>query len=364
MKSLLSKSFLGNDPLTWAITIGATALLFVIFLMASRILVRKLKKLAEKTDTKVDDLLAEVLSRTSTLTLFVMSAVIGSNALVLRPAMESALQQTLWLAMLLQVGLWGNGAVSFWLERSIQDDSGVPTTTATMTAIGFVARLALWSIVVLVGLGNLGVDITGLIAGLGIGGIAVALALQNVLGDLFASLSIVLDKPFVIGDFIVVDQLAGTVEYIGLKTTRIRSLSGEQLIVSNADLLRSRIRNFKRMQERRILFQFGVTYQTPADMMAKISGIARQVVEQQAGVRFDRAHFKEFGESALVYECVYYVLSPDYNAYMDAQQAINIGLARALQAAGIEFAFPTRTLIVQHAAATGAAAGGGSGGTS
>jgi small-conductance mechanosensitive channel len=266
---------------------------------------------------------------------------------------------------LFQVGLWGNGIVSFGLERSMSQQAATGgTSTTTMSAIGFVARLALWSLVVLFALDNLGVNITGLIAGLGIGGIAVALALQNVLGDIFASLSIVLDKPFVLGDFIVVDQLSGTVEYVGLKSTRIRALSGEQLIVSNADLLHSRIRNFKRMQERRILFEFGVTYQTPTDQLEQISQTLRQVVESEKGVRFDRAHFKTFGESSLIFECAYYVLSADYNIYMDTQQRINIALARALQSMGVKFAYPTRTLIVQHASSTGASAGGGSGGTS
>lgn len=365
MRSLFDQRFLGNDPLQWAIAVGATAIMFVLLLSVNRLVVRKLRLIASRTDTKIDDLLAEMLGRTSPIVLLIVAAVVGSNALTLRTAAESIVVQGFWLAVLIQLGLWGNGAVSFWLERSMQQASGAQTgTTATMTAIGFVARLALWSLVILVGLSNLGVDITGLIAGLGIGGIAVALALQNVLGDLFASLSIVLDKPFVIGDFIVVDQLAGTVEYVGLKTTRIRSLSGEQLIVSNADLLRSRIRNFKRMNERRILFTFGVTYQTPTESMAKVAQIAKDVIQTQRGVRFDRAHFKEFGESALVYECVYFVLSPDYNVYMDIQQSVNIGLARALQSEGIGFAYPTRTLIVQHAAATGAAAGGGGGGTS
>ncbi|MCU0452776.1 MAG: mechanosensitive ion channel family protein [Bacteroidetes bacterium] len=336
--------------MTWVIAIGAAALLFVVLMFANRSIGRKLRALSLRTDTKVDDLLADVLSRTSPLVLFVVSAIVGTQALSLRPGVESALTEALWLAILLQVGFWGNGAISFWLERSMQQaTSGPVATTATMSAIGFVARLALWSIVILVGLSNLGVDITGLIAGLGIGGIAVALALQNVLGDLFASLSIVLDKPFVIGDFIVVDELSGTVEYVGLKTTRIRSLSGEQLIVSNADLLRSRIRNLKRMEERRVVFTFSLTYQTPTEKLQRVSEIARGVIEAQPQVRFDRAHFKAFGESALVFECVYFVLSPDYNVYMDVQQTINIGLARALKTEGVEFAYPTRTLIVRSA---------------
>jgi len=202
-------------------------------------------------------------------------------------------------------------------------------------------------VILLLALDNMGVDITALIAGLGIGGIAVALALQNVLGDLFASLSIVLDKPFVIGDFIIVDDLLGTVERIGLKTTRVRSLYGEQLVFSNSDLLNSRIRNYKRMFERRILFSIGVTYQTPHEKLATIPGIIREVIESQEQVRFDRAHFKEYGDSALKFEIVYYVLVPDYNTHMDIQQAINLAIVRRFEEEKIEFAFPTQTLYLK-----------------
>ncbi len=185
-------------------------------------------------------------------------------------------------------------------------------------------------------------------AGLGIGGIAVALAVQNILGDLFASLSIVLDKPFVIGDFIIVNEFLGTVEHIGLKTTRIRSLSGEQVIFSNADLLRSRIRNFKRMFERRVTFSIGVTYQTPSDKLERISALLKEIVVKQPKARFDRAHFKEFGDSALIYEVVYYVQNPDFNVYMDIQQAINIEIVRRFEEESIEFAYPTRTIHVKQ----------------
>jgi len=203
-------------------------------------------------------------------------------------------------------------------------------------------------VILLLALDNFGVNITTLVTGLGIGGIAVALALQSVLGDLFASLSIVLDKPFVIGDFINVDEYMGTVEHIGLKTTRVRSLSGEQLVFSNSDLLKSRIRNYKHMQERRVAFTIGVTYQTPLDRVAAIPSIIRKIIEAQGGVRFDRSHFKTYGDSALVFETVYYVLSSDYNAYMDIQQAINLRVYEEFAAEGIEFAYPTRTLYMKQ----------------
>jgi small-conductance mechanosensitive channel len=170
-----------------------------------------------------------------------------------------------------------------------------------------------------------------------------------VLGDLFASLSIVLDRPFVIGDFIIVDDMVGTVEYVGLKTTRVQSLSGEQIVFANADLLNSRIRNFKRMYQRRIVFTLGVTYQTPRAQLEQIPSIIRAAVERQENARFDRSHFLSYGDFSLNFETVYHVLVPDYNVYMDIQQAINLEIHREFEAAGIEFAYPTQTLFMAKA---------------
>jgi small-conductance mechanosensitive channel len=177
-----------------------------------------------------------------------------------------------------------------------------------------------------------------------VGGIAVALAAQNILGDLFSSMSIVLDKPFVLGDFIIVGDLMGTVEKIGLKTTRIKSLSGEQLVFSNSDLLNSRIRNFKRMQERRAVFSIGVTYETPYEKLQTIPATIREVIESQELARFDRAHFASYGDFALVFEIVYYMKRPEYDLYMDTQQAINLELFRRFAESGIAFAYPTQTV--------------------
>jgi small-conductance mechanosensitive channel len=170
---------------------------------------------------------------------------------------------------------------------------------------------------------------------------------QNILGDLFASLSIVIDKPFVAGDFIIIDDFMGSVEHVGLKTTRIRSLGGEQIVFSNSDLLKSRLRNYKRMRERRIVFKFGLTYDTPPERLEQVPGIVRRIIEGQKQVRFERAHFAAFGESSLDFEVVFWMTTPDYNAYMDVQQAINLALMRELAGIGAEFAFPTRTLLVE-----------------
>jgi small-conductance mechanosensitive channel len=230
-------------------------------------------------------------------------------------------------------------------QRKVVED---PSEVTTLSLLKFFGRIIIWSLVVLLILDNVGVNITTLIAGLGVGGIAVALALQTVLGDLFASLSIVLDKPFEVGDFLIVEDLLGTVEYVGLKTTRLRSLSGEQLVFSNSDLLSSRIRNYGRMYQRRVVFNLGVTYQTPRDKLIKIPEIVRAAIEQQSKTRFDRSHFKEYGDFALVFESVYFVQGPDYNEYMDIQQAVNLQVHEQFEKQGIEFAYPTQTLFVQN----------------
>jgi len=214
-------------------------------------------------------------------------------------------------------------------------------------AIGFVSRIVIWSLVVLLALDNAGIDVTALVAGLGVGGVAVALAVQNILGDLFASLSIVFDKPFAVGDFLIIDSYMGSVEYVGLKTTRLRSLSGEQRVFSNSDLLGSRIRNYGRMYERRVSFDIGVTYQTPRDKLRMIPEILREAIESQKQTRFDRSHFKAYGDSSLLFETVYYVGVPDYNIYMDIQQAVNLRVHERFEEEGVEFAYPTRTLLVR-----------------
>lgn len=243
----------------------------------------------------------------------------------------------------------------WWLERATQARRAEdPGSVAALNVMSWVARLALWSVVVLLVLDNLGINITAAVAGLGIGGVAVALAVQNILGDLFASLSIVLDKPFVVGDFLAIDDYLGSVEHVGLKTTRLRSLSGEQLVMSNTDLLKSRLRNYGRMDERRVAFTLGVTYRTPREKLKKIPRMIEAAVKAQENTRFDRSHFKAYGDFSLNFETVYYVLDQDYNLYMDIQQEINFAIHEAFEAEGIEFAYPTQTLFLAREARTGA----------
>ena len=239
------------------------------------------------------------------------------------------------------------GAINYlvirWKNQQIEEDAGMATAVGV---VSFLAKLGLWVVLALTALGTLGIQVAPFVASLGIGGVAVALALQNVLSDLLASMSIVLDKPFIVGDFISVGDLSGSVEYVGLKTTRVRSISGEQLVFSNSDLLASRIRNYGRMSERRVAFSIGVVYDTPSPVLAQIPQLIREAVESRENARFDRSHLKSFGASSVDFETVYYMEVPDYAAYMDTQQAINLQIVNRFAEQGIEFAFPTRTIHV------------------
>ncbi|MDT8903507.1 mechanosensitive ion channel family protein [Anaeroselena agilis] len=226
--------------------------------------------------------------------------------------------------------------------------SGNPEKERSLRAIAPIFKVTVWMIGLVFLLDNLGFEISAVVAGLGIGGIAVALAAQAVLGDLFSYVAIVFDRPFEIGDFIIIGEHMGTIEHVGIKTTRIRSLSGEQVVFSNSDLTNSRIRNYKRMITRRVLFKFGVIYSTADEQLKEIPAIVKRIIEAAEGTTFDRAHFFSFGDFSLDFEVVYYVQGNDYNRYMDVQQTINLNLKEEFARRNIEFAFPTQTLYLQR----------------
>jgi small-conductance mechanosensitive channel len=347
-------TFLGNSLIRWAQSLGTALGILAVLWLARRVLSVRLGALAARTTNSWDDLFVLLVQRTHGATLAVV-ALWPALGVVEMPASAIEVARVLTVVVGgLQLAIWGNQVIAHVLDaRVAQLRQADPASATTLNGMTILARGVLWVVLVLLALDNLGVNISALVAGLGIGGVAVALALQNILGDLFASLSIVLDKPFVVGDFIVVGDLMGTVERVGLKTTRVRSLSGEQLAFANADLLGSRIRNFKRMAERRVLFTVGVTYQTSAEMLARISSVLQEVVSAEPGVRFDRAHLRSFDDSAITFEVVYYVLDPDYNRFMDVQQQINLAIYRRFEADGVEFAYPTRTVYI-HPMETGA----------
>ncbi len=350
--------FWGNTLRRWAIAGGVTLGLGVVLRIVVGLAANQIKRLVARTENDIDDLVADLLDRTKLLIIALVAVWGGSNTLELSDRAAGILRGVLILVLLVQAGYWATAIVNYLLaayKQRVQDED--PSVATAMGAVGFLARVAVWSVILLIALDTMGIDITALVAGLGVGGIAIALAVQNVLGDLFASVSIILDKPFVVGDFIILgSEHLGTVEHVGLKTTRVRALSGEQLVLANSDLLGSRIRNFKRMEERRVVFQVGVVYGTPAQTLRKLPDVIREAVESRDNARFDRSHFKSFGDSALVFETVYYMRVPDYSAYMDTQQAINLELYERFEAMGVEFAYPTQTLHL-HNADKGATAG-------
>ncbi len=338
--------FWGNTAGDWLIALGVALLVAGLLHLVKLVAVRRLAALAARTATLLDDVAVAALSSTKPLVILILGLYAGSTVLELAPRTQLFVTRAALATGLIQVALWADAGLHGWLNRYRRHAADDPARATSAAAIGFIARIALWSVILLMILDNLGFNITTLVASLGIGGIAVALAVQNILGDLFASLSIVLDKPFVIGDFIMVDGVVGTVEYVGLKTTRVRSLGGEQIVFSNADLLNSRIHNMRRMQTRRAVFTLGVTYDTPEPVLREIPSIIERIIGEQENVSFDRAHFSAFNASSLDFEAVYIINTADYRAYMDVKQEIYFRLVKAFNERGIEFAFPTQTLHV------------------
>lgn len=338
----------GNPLAAWLVALGLMVVVAMVLPLIKCQIGRRLHARAGRDGALLSQYAAQIVGGTRRSVMWLVALFVGARAVSLSPKIDAALASITAVALLLQVALWAQCALDVWLQRRLDRARATDVAAATTVGmLGFVGRIALWSVALLMILDNLGFNVTTLVASLGIGGVAVALAVQNILGDLFASLSIALDKPFVIGDFIVVDEIAGTVEHVGLKTTRVRSLSGEQVVFANADLLKSRIHNYKRLYERRVLFGFRVPYRTPPEQLAAIPQMVREIITGQVGTRFDRAHFMGFGASSLDFEVVYFVLDPDYNRYMDIQQAINLELVNRFAAAGVEFAFPTRTVHVE-----------------
>jgi len=346
--ALLDHTLLGRPTSAW---IGAAlAFVFIGFgVPIVRRIIRRPYRNIDSADRSWRGLVGRLDARWMRLTTLSIATVAAIAPLVADPRILTAAKIVLIVVLMVQfmrlvpvVLDWGLLRVA----RATSSGESEPAAAGTLMGLRWLLLLVAYVLILLLALQNMGVDVTSLIAGLGIGGIAVALALQNILGDLFASLTIALDKPFVVGDFIVVGSEMGTVEHVGLKTTRVRSLSGEQLVFGNADLLASRVRNYKRMSERRVVIGFGVVYATPPETLEAINAIVRSAVEAQPNVRFDRCHMFRFGASSQDFEAVYYISSPDYNAHMDTQQAVHLAIARAFREKGIEFAFPTQTLYL------------------
>lgn len=334
-------SFLNNSPESWGAALAVACGACAAMVFVRTFVLRRMRVRAPRTVTRLDDIAADILASTWLPFIVLIAAWTGSLFLELSAQRKLVLSRAAVGALLLQLALWGDTGLRAWRDRyraaSAASDGA---RRASSMVLCFLSRLALWVIIFLMILDNLGFNITTLVASLGIGGIAVALAVQNILGDLFASLSIMLDKPFELGDFIIVGEVLGSVEHIGLKTTRVRGLGGEQVVFSNGDLLKSRIHNHKRMQSRRVAFVLRVAYGTGQEQLAAIPQMIRRIVTARPDIDFERAHFFNCGEWSLDFEVVYHFRSPDYILHMDAQQAILFELYRQFESEGIRFAHP------------------------
>lgn len=342
----IQREYLGNSVSAYILSLSILIGGYFLIKILKLVLFKYLKRWAEKTQTTLDDFFLQIIQK-----LFLPLLNFGIFYL--------AFISLNWPPFLRRlIDILGIGVITFFIARLIillavygfELYSGKKrislATQRSLRGILKVVKALVWSLAIVFFLDNIGFKISTVIAGLGIGGIAVGLAAQAILRDLFSYFSIVFDRPFEVGDFIIVDNYLGTVEYIGAKTTRIRSLSGEELIFSNTDLTDSRIQNYKRMEKRRVLFRIGVTYQTSLKQLKEIPGVIERIIRNVKDTVFDRAHFFSFGDFSLIIEVVYYVLGSDYNKYMDIQQEINFAIKEEFEKMGVEFAYPTQTLYL------------------
>lgn len=336
--ALLQVRVYDNTLAHWMLATGITILVMMGASLAKLLLGSQLKKVVSRTETDLDDFLLDLFNGLNGLLFLALALQTGTLFLTLPPKVDAVLHMALILAGLFQLAVWGNRGIDYGLKKAVEQAPKDHTLKTMAGPLRVLASLLLWSLIGVLALDNMGVHVTALLAGLGVGGIAVALAVQNILGDLLAAFSIVLDKPFRVGDVISGKDWTGTVSKIGLKTTRIRSINGELILFSNSELLKNRLQNFRSLTERRVLFQTRVAYHTPPTQVAAIPAIIQSIIEAQPETRFDRAHLASLGDWALVFETAYFVKSADYNQFMDTQQAVLHGILEKFQAEGIALA--------------------------
>lgn len=347
LNDLLQKTFFGNTALSYIIVAGAIVLGFIVVRIFTSVVIGALRRWSIKTAGKLDDIIIAIMRKNAVPLLYYGVFYVATRSLVLPSALAKAIDVIgVVLLTLLSIRLISGLVVyifeHYWLKGT------EPEKQRAFKGVMPAIKVVIWGIGIIFLLDNLGFKISTVIAGLGIGGVAVALAAQAVLGDLFSYVSIIMDRPFETGDFIILESgHLGTIEHIGIKTTRLRSLGGEQIVVSNSDLTSSRIRNYKRMQKRRVVFKLGVTYQTPLERLKEIPVVIKEIITGINDTTFDRSHFSSYGDFSLDFETVYYVLSSDYNKYMDTQQEINLAIYGEFEKRSIEFAYPTQTIFME-----------------
>lgn len=348
-EQFLETSFFGNSGQDYVVALAIFVGLFVVLKLFDSYVIAFFKLASKKTKADWDDLIVDFMSAIHWQFYAYVSFYVATRFLVLTEFTEKVLVVLLWVFVAYYAAQGFSRVVDYFTNKQIEKrkKSDNASNTSMIKVFGVLFKIVIYIIIVLMFLTNLGIEVTPLIASLGVGGIAIAIALQSVLADLFAAFAIYFDKPFKEGDFIIVGNDMGTVKQIGMKTTRIQTLQGQELVISNSELTNSRVNNYKVMKERRIVFSLGVEYSTPTSKLKKINDLVRKAIESTKHARLDRTHFREFGSSSLNFEVVYYVTSPDYNLYMDVQQEINFKIREAFEKEKIVFAFPTQTIFVE-----------------
>ncbi|MCK4905445.1 mechanosensitive ion channel family protein [bacterium] len=352
-REILEYVFWGNRVWDYLVACILLVVGVLVINIVVRYFIRRLKKIAGKTASTIDDFIASVLEKIGIPFLYLLVVYISIERLIpgkLYWIKDGKLNYFVLAVVLLFSARFVTMLIGYGLKIFLSRSGNRSALERSLKGILIITKVLVWAGAIVFFLDNLGIQITAVIAGLGIGGVAVALAAQAILKDLFSYFSIIFDQPFKIGDFIIIDDYLGTIEYIGIKTTRIRSLGGEMLIFSNSDLTDSRLRNYKLMEKRRVAFKLGVVYQTPLKQLKEMPKIIENIIKNIKDTTFDRAHFFSYGDFSLIFEVVYYVISPDYNKYMDVQQEINFCIKEDFEKRGIEFAYPTQTLFIDKSA--------------
>jgi len=342
LEKILKIEFFGNNLENFTVAIIVFFVAWIALLIFRKFIVSKIHKIAKKTKSDFDDRLVEIFLEISGFFYTFIAFFVATKQLHLPENFKFTINAIFTILVVFEIAKIAQSITILVLKRS----SGGRDATM-VDGITLIVKIVIWSVGSLVVLSNLGVDITALAASLGIGGVAIALAVQNILSDLFASFSIYFDKPFQVGDFIKIGDDCGTVTKIGLKTTRIKTLVGEELVISNRELTESRLQNFKKLRRRRIVFSIGVEYSTKKEKLEKIPKIIKKIIENTDRAELSRVHFKSFGDFSLNFETVYFVNSSDYNDFMDIQQRINFSIHEAFEKEGISMAFPTQTIFLE-----------------
>ncbi len=348
---ILNYSFWNNSVKNYLIALGIFILSIVVLKFFKYVVVKKLKSLMDQSRTKFDNLIINIVD-TIGWPLYLFLALYFSCQFINLPGILEKGVYYLFLIFLVYYLVKGlQSIVDYLLEKLIKQEEERENKAFDPSVIRLLSKIikvVLWLVALIIILQNLGYNISTLVAGLGIGGIAIAFAIQNILADIFSSFSIYLDRPFQLGDFIIVGDDMGVVKKIGIKSTRLQTLQGEELVISNKELTETRVHNYKKMEKRRIVFTFGVLYETPTEKLKKIPLIVKNILDKIDLAEIDRVHFKSFADSSLNFEVVYYLNSSDYNQYMDIQQEINFALKEEFEKEGIGFAYPTQTVFVNE----------------